>query len=117
MASFSSSSCRIVVVGLLAACLAGSFFPVAGRAAGRPAAPRDDFIPLSEIVPGMTGYGLTVFEGARIDTFGVCVVGVQENVRADGRKFTSNRPVSLDPKVIVTRADGEKIAQGVLPFG
>ncbi len=32
----------------------------------------------------MTGYGLTVFEGARIDTFGVRVVGVQENVRANG---------------------------------
>lgn len=43
-----------------------------------------DFIPLDEISPGMTGYGLTVFEGTRIDTFGVVVVGVQPNVRADG---------------------------------
>ena len=84
MTNFSSSSYRIVVRGLLAACLAGLFFPVAGRSAGRPVESDRDFIPLAEIVPGMTGYGLTVFEGARIDTFGVRVIGVQENVRADG---------------------------------
>jgi hypothetical protein len=42
------------------------------------------YIPLDEITPGMTGYGLTVFEGSRIDTFGVRVVGVQPDVRADG---------------------------------
>ncbi|MCP4572358.1 MAG: hypothetical protein GY838_08405 [bacterium] len=41
-------------------------------------------IGVDEIRPGMTGYGLTVFAGARIDTFGVVVVGVQENIRADG---------------------------------
>lgn len=39
---------------------------------------------VSEIRPGMTGYGLTVFEGSRIDTFSVRVLGVQENVRAQG---------------------------------
>ena len=43
-----------------------------------------EFIPLEEISPGMTGFGLTVFEGSRVDTFGVTVIGVQENVRADG---------------------------------
>lgn len=43
-----------------------------------------DHIPLSEIEPGMTGYGLTVFEGTRIDTFGVTVVGVQERTRVKG---------------------------------
>ena len=41
-------------------------------------------IPLSEIHPGMTGYGLTVFRGANVDTFGVTVIGVQQNVRAAG---------------------------------
>ena len=25
--------------------------------------------------------------------------------------------VSLDPKVIITRGDGEKVAEGVMPFG
>jgi hypothetical protein len=41
-------------------------------------------IPVSEIQPGMTGYGLTVFAGSTVDTFGVTVVGVQRNIRADG---------------------------------
>ncbi len=50
--------------------------PAAGR---EPAA-----IPLAEIRPGMTGYGLTVFEGSRVDTFGVTVVGIQHNPRVAG---------------------------------
>lgn len=41
-------------------------------------------IGVDEIRPGMTGYGLTVFAGTEVDTFGVTVVGVQENIRADG---------------------------------
>jgi len=43
-----------------------------------------DYISLTEITPGMTGYGLTVFQGSRVDTFGVTVIGVQEKVRAAG---------------------------------
>lgn len=43
-----------------------------------------EHISLAEITRGMTGYGLTVFEGTRIDTFTVTVVGVQRGVRADG---------------------------------
>ncbi len=43
-----------------------------------------DHIPLAEITPGMTGYGLTVFRGTQVDTFGVTVIGVQEKVRAAG---------------------------------
>jgi hypothetical protein len=82
--NFSSFFCRIAVRGLLAACLAVLIYPVGGRAAGSPAESDHDFMPLAEVAPGMTGYGLTVFEGARIDTFGVRVVGVQENVRAGG---------------------------------
>jgi len=27
------------------------------------------------------------------------------------------RRVSLDPKVVITRADGETVAEGVMPFG
>ena len=41
-------------------------------------------IGLDEIEAGMTGYGLSVFEGTRVDTFGVTVVGVQENLRTAG---------------------------------
>ena len=32
----------------------------------------------------MTGYGLTVFAGSRVDTFSVRVLGVQPNARAQG---------------------------------
>jgi len=35
----------------------------------------------------------------------------------DGQEFAASRPVSLDPKVTVSRADGEIVAEGVLPFG
>jgi len=77
---FSSFFHQVAGVGLLTSCLMVMFFPVSGYTAD----PVRDFIPLAEITPGMTGYGLTVFEGTRIDTFGVRVVGVQENVRTDG---------------------------------
>ncbi|MHC4168125.1 MAG: hypothetical protein ACYSWQ_14300 [Planctomycetota bacterium] len=30
---------------------------------------------------------------------------------------TAKRPKSLDPKVVITRADGEIVAEGVMPFG
>jgi SpoIVB peptidase S55 len=43
-----------------------------------------DFMPVSEISRGMKGYGLTVFEGSRIDTFSVEVIGVQEKTRVAG---------------------------------
>jgi len=43
-----------------------------------------EFIPISEISRGMKGYGLTVFEGSRIDTFEVEVVGIQDRSRVDG---------------------------------
>jgi hypothetical protein len=43
-------------------------------AAGTP-----DLLPLSEVRPGMQGVGRTVFEGARVDEFGVRILGVLEN--------------------------------------
>ncbi len=43
-----------------------------------------DYIPVSELSRGMKGYGLTVFQGSRIDTFTVEVVGIQERSRVDG---------------------------------
>jgi len=30
---------------------------------------------------------------------------------------TVEEDLSLDPNVVITRADGEKVAQGVMPFG
>lgn len=62
-------------------CLVTVFFPLAVFASG-PAA--IDWLPVAEVRAGMQGYGLTVFQGARIDTFQVRVLGVQRNVRAAG---------------------------------
>jgi hypothetical protein len=36
---------------------------------------------------------------------------------ADGQPLGYERPLSLDPQVIITRANGEKVAEGVMPFG
>jgi hypothetical protein len=36
---------------------------------------------------------------------------------ADGKGPTIERPKSLDPKVVVARANGEIVAEGVMPFG
>ncbi len=41
----------------------------------------------------------------------------KEYATPDGQKRTFERDVSLDPKVIITRANGEKVAEGVMPFG
>ncbi len=36
---------------------------------------------------------------------------------ADGQPVNYQRPLSLDPQVIIARANGEKVAEGVMPFG
>ncbi|MBW7989901.1 MAG: hypothetical protein FVQ84_07790 [Planctomycetes bacterium] len=41
----------------------------------------------------------------------------KEYVTPDGEKHNYELSLSLDPKVIITRADGEKVAEGVMPFG
>jgi len=41
----------------------------------------------------------------------------QEETTPGGRKRTLWRDVSLDPKVVITRADGQRVAEGVMPFG
>lgn len=35
----------------------------------------------------------------------------------NGRKQTVQQPTSLDPKVVITRGNGERVAEGVMPFG
>jgi hypothetical protein len=40
--------------------------------------------PLDEVRPGLTGYGLTVFTGTKVDTFGVEVLGIRHNVSPGG---------------------------------
>lgn len=39
-----------------------------------------EYLPVSQVRPGMTGVGYTVFEGTRIEPFGVVVLGVLEKV-------------------------------------
>jgi hypothetical protein len=36
---------------------------------------------------------------------------------ADGKPLNYERYLSLDPAVVVTRANGQKVAEGVMPFG
>lgn len=89
---------RTVVVLFLFACLLAPGMPAAGQsAAGKPAAdqpvadqpvagkpaadqPASGFMDIDEVRPGMRGYGLTVFQDARIDTFDIEVLGVMKNI-------------------------------------
>lgn len=41
----------------------------------------------------------------------------RERTSADGRKYSFSEQISLDPKVIIKRANGEKVVEGVMPFG
>lgn len=41
-------------------------------------------MPVSDIKPGMTGFGLTVFRGTKIDTFKVEIIEVMHNARPKG---------------------------------
>jgi hypothetical protein len=106
------------------------------------AAPRaraaTEFMPLSDVRPGMVGVGRTVFEGSRIDEFKVTVIGVLDNVapgqsivlaRLEGGPLAntgviagmSGSPVFIDGKLLGAVAYGfpfskETIA-GIQPIG
>ncbi|OHB77906.1 MAG: hypothetical protein A2Z25_23185 [Planctomycetes bacterium RBG_16_55_9] len=41
----------------------------------------------------------------------------KEYTTPDGQKHSYEISLSLDPKVVITRANGEKVAEGVMPFG
>ena len=41
----------------------------------------------------------------------------KEYVMPDGKKRTYERRLSLDPKVVITRTNSEKVAEGAMPFG
>jgi hypothetical protein len=58
----------------LALCLVSASLALAA-----PRALAGEAMPLSEVRPGMQGVGRTVFEGARVDEFGVRILGVLEN--------------------------------------
>jgi len=105
---------------------------VAGPAAGL------ELLPVSEVRPGMTGVGRTVFEGTRIDEFRVEVLGVLENVLGPGGSMIlarleggplektgviagmSGSPVFIDGKLIGAVAYSFPFAKetigGITPF-
>jgi hypothetical protein len=56
-------------------------------------------MPLSDVRPGMQGVGRTVFEGARVDEFGVKVLGVLENA------------IGPRQSVILVRLEGGPLAE------
>ncbi len=41
----------------------------------------------------------------------------KEYTRSDGSKYTRKRKKSLDPTVVISRADGQVVAEGIMPFG
>jgi hypothetical protein len=43
--------------------------------------------------------------------------GLEDTTRPKATPESRGRNLSLDPKVLITRADGEKVAEGVMPFG
>ena len=64
---------RTVVALSLFACLLAPGVPAAAQ-------PDSRFMDIDEVRPGMRGYGLTVFQDARIDTFDIEVLGVLKNI-------------------------------------
>jgi SpoIVB peptidase S55 len=76
-------------VSLAALALSGALLPA-------PAFPAE-FLPLDQIRPGMEGTGRTVFEGTRVQEFGVRILGVLENA------------VGPKQSVILARLEGEPL--------
>jgi hypothetical protein len=126
-----------MLVRSLRGLLAGFLLPVAvsAQAPARPA----ETLPLSEVRPGMTGVGYTVFAGATIESFGVRVLGVLENAigprqslvlaRLEGGPLTetgviagmSGSPVYVDGRLLGAIAYafpfGKQPIAGITPIG
>ncbi|HSQ61068.1 MAG TPA: SpoIVB peptidase S55 domain-containing protein, partial [Acidobacteriota bacterium] len=65
-----------------AALLAANAFLTGASSAQAP--PRADILPASSVRPGMVGVGYTVFQGTKIDTFSVSILGVLRDYRPGG---------------------------------
>lgn len=102
------------------------------------AAASADTMPLSEIRKGMHGYGLTVFDGTKLEKFDVTIIGVLHNVgpgqdmilasvdspviqRAGVIAGMSGSPIYIDGKVIGALAYSWQFAKapvaGITPIG
>lgn len=101
------------------------------------AALADETMPLSQVQKGMKGYGLTVFEGNRIEKFDVEIIGVLRNIGPDQNIILakvdspevrrsgviagmSGSPIYIDGKVIGALAYGWQFAKepicGITPI-
>ena len=69
---------RLPLAALLALAFIGSTAS-SGEAASR--APSQEPFPVEAVRPGMTGYGLSVFEGTRVDSFPITILGVLKGYR------------------------------------
>ena len=72
---------RRIFLSAIAASAALALFPFAPGAAAARERPRIDTMPLHEVRAGMTAIGYTVFQGTRIDTFSVSILGVLREYR------------------------------------
>ncbi len=74
---------------------------------------RRDIIPLSQVRPGMKGYGLTVFEGTQPEKFDVEVIGIQKGFlpRQDLILIKTRHP-RLDVARVVAGMSGSPIFLG-----
>ncbi len=84
---------------LIAAALLLALPAASGEGArAEPLVPRSEMLTVDEIRPGMKGVGKSVFEGTRIENFGVTVIGVLRRVSFDGDiilvRIDSGPPVS-----------------------
>ncbi|HEX3583008.1 MAG TPA: SpoIVB peptidase S55 domain-containing protein, partial [Thermoanaerobaculia bacterium] len=105
--------------------------------AGSAAFASDSVMPLSQIQKGMKGYGVTVFEGNKLEKFDVEIVGVMTNIAPDQDMILarvsnpvtdhagiiagmSGSPVYIDGKVIGALAYGWQFAKdsicGITPI-
>jgi hypothetical protein len=71
------------------------------------------------IKPGDTVMVAAVLADPKLD---IMIRGLDDTTRkqtknAEGKPLGYERNLSLDPTVIITRANGEKVAEGVMPFG
>lgn len=69
---------KVAFLTLLTAFLAA---PNANLSVAAPARPVPGVFPVDSVKTGMTGYGLTVFEGTKVDTFQVTILGVLRGYR------------------------------------
>ena len=69
---------KAALLTLLAASLA---FPVSRSSIAATSRPAPGIFPVDSVKTGMTGYGLTVFQGTKIDTFQVTILGVLRGYR------------------------------------